>query len=85
MLPFWDRFRTRLTAQYAMRGANAAVVGVLGSALYDPVWTNAVHDARDFIVVLTGFLLLTVWKVAPWGVVTLLATAGILLKVLWFF
>jgi chromate transporter len=82
MLPFWDQFRSRLTAQYAMRGANAAVVGILGSALYDPVWTSAVHDARDFIVVLTGFLLLTVWKAAPWVVVTLLATAGILLKVL---
>jgi len=82
MLPFWDQFRSRLTAQYAMRGANAAVVGILGSALYDPVWTSAVHDARDFIVVLTGFLLLTVWKTAPWVVVTLLATAGILLKML---
>lgn len=82
MLPFWDQFRSRLTAQYAMRGANAAVVGILGSALYDPVWTSAVHDARDFIVVLTGFLLLTVWKTAPWVVVTLLAIAGILLKML---
>jgi len=82
MLPFWDQFRSRSTAQYAMRGANAAVVGILGSALYDPVWTSAVHDARDFIVVLTGFLLLTVWKITPWVVVALLATAGILLKIL---
>lgn len=82
MLPFWDQFRTRPTAQYAMRGANAAVVGILGAALYDPVWTSAVHDARDFAVALAGFLLLTVWKTAPWMVVTLLAIAGILLKIL---
>lgn len=82
MLPFWDQFRSRSTAQYAMRGANAAVVGILGSALYDPVWTSAVHDARDFIAVLTGFLLLTVWKTAPWVVVTLLSIAGILLKMM---
>ncbi|GAB3540526.1 chromate efflux transporter [Noviherbaspirillum agri] len=82
MLPFWDQFRTRPTAQYAMRGANAAVVGILGSALYDPVWTSAVHDASDFTVALTGFLLLTVWKTPPWVVVALLAIAGILLKTL---
>lgn len=82
MLPFWDQFRNQSTAQYAMRGANAAVVGILCSALYDPVWTSAVHDARDFTVVLTGFLLLTVWKTAPWVVVMLLATGGILLKML---
>lgn len=82
MLPFWDQFRGLSTAQYTMRGANAAVVGILCSALYDPVWTSAVHDPRDFTVVLTGFLLLTVWKTAPWVVVMLLATAGILLKLL---
>jgi chromate transporter len=82
MLPFWDRFRGCSTAQYAMRGANAAVVGILGSALYDQVWTSAVYDAVDFIAVLTGFLLLTVWKTAPWVVVTLLATAGILSRML---
>ena len=82
MLPFWDQFRTRPGAQYAMRGANAAVVGILGAALYDPVWTSAVFNARDFAVALAGFLLLTVWKMAPWLVVVLLAAAGILLKML---
>jgi len=82
MLPFWDRFRTRATAHYAMRGANAAVVGILVSALYDPVWTSAVNDAADFTVALTGFLLLTVWKTAPWIVVTLLAAAGMFLTML---
>lgn len=61
-----------------MRGANAAVVGILGAALYDPVWTSAVLGPRDFAIALTGFLLLTVWKIAPWIVVALLSAAGIL-------
>lgn len=76
MLPFWDAFRSRPNAQYAMRGANAAVVGILGAALYHPVWTSAVVSTRDFAFVIAGFLLLTVWKSAPWIVVILLAAAG---------
>lgn len=78
MLPFWDRFRLHPTAQFAMRGANAAVVGILGAALYDPVWTSAVLAPKDFALALAGFLLLTVWKAAPWVVVVLLAGAGAL-------
>ncbi len=76
MLPFWDALRTRAAAQAAMRGTNAAVVGILGSALYDPVWTSAVLTPRDFALALAGFLLLTVWKLPPWIVVALLAAAG---------
>lgn len=76
MLPFWDSFRTRPTAQATMRGANAAVVGILGAALYSPVWTSAVLTPRDFALALTGFLLLTVWKAPPWIVVVVLAVAG---------
>jgi chromate transporter len=76
MLPFWDMLRLRPTAQAAMRGTNAAVVGILGAAFYSPVWASAVLAPRDFVVALTGFLLLTVWKLAPWIVVVLLATAG---------
>ena len=75
-LPFWDSFRKRPTAQAAMRGANAAVVGILGAALYYPVWTSAVLAPRDFALALTGFLLLTVWKTPPWIVVVLLAVAA---------
>lgn len=78
MLPFWDQLRLRPTAQAAMRGANAAVVGILGAALYDPVWTGAVLSAQDFALALTGFLLLTVWKVQPWIIVVLLAGAGMI-------
>ena len=78
MLPFWDVMRTRPAAQAAMRGTNAAVVGILGAALYNPVWTSAVLTPRDFAFALTGFLLLTVWKLSPWIVVVVLAGVGVL-------
>ncbi len=78
MLPFWDALRTRPAAQAAMRGTNAAVVGILGAALYNPVWTSAVLTPRDFALALGGFLLLTVWTMPPWIVVALLAAAGTL-------
>jgi chromate transporter len=78
MLPFWDAMRTRPNAQAAMRGTNAAVVGILGAALYNPVWTSAVATPRDFALALAGFLLLTVWKLSPWIVVVLLTGTGIL-------
>jgi chromate transporter len=75
-LPFWDALRLRPSAQAAMRGANAAVVGILGAALYSPVWTSAILTPRDFALALAGFLLLTVWKAPPWIVVLSLGAAG---------
>jgi chromate transporter len=78
MLPFWDAMRARPAAQAALRGTNAAVVGILGAALYNPVWTSAVMSGRDFALALAGFLLLTVWKLPSWVVVVLLAAAGAL-------
>ena len=79
MLPFWDDLRTGQTMQAAMRGANAAVVGILGLALYNPIWTSAVLTPRDFVFALGGFLLLTVWKAPPWIVVVSLAASVTLL------
>jgi chromate transporter len=81
-LPFWDAFRTRPVAQAAMRGTNAAVVGVLGAALYDPVWTSAVLGPHDFALGLVGFVLLTVWAAPPWLVVCLTAAGGVALAFL---
>ncbi len=81
-LPFWNVFRVRPAAQSAMRGANAAVVGILGAALYDPVWTSAILSPHDFALALAGFLLLTVWKVSPWIIVVLVGGGGILLGLL---
>ncbi len=75
-LPFWDHFRRRPLAQAAMRGANAAVVGILGAALYSPVSTSAILGPRDFALALAGFVLLVAWKMPPWIVVALLAAGG---------
>ncbi|WP_081192276.1 chromate efflux transporter [Halomonas sp. BC1] len=79
VLPFWNRFRQWGSAQALMRGANAAVVGVLGAALYDPVWTSAVVGPYEFALALTGFLLLTVWKLPAWLVVIVVALGGVVI------
>ena len=79
VLPFWDDFRKRASAQAIMRGVNAAVVGLLGAALYDPVWTSSVHTPLDFGVALTGFVLLTVWRAPPLLVVMISAAAGVVM------
>ncbi len=78
-LPFWDVFRKRADAQAAMRGINAAVVGLLGAALYSPVWTSSVNTPGDFGVALIGFVLLTAWKAPPLLVVVVGALGGIAL------
>jgi chromate transporter len=75
-LPFWDSFRRRESAQAAMRGVNAAVVGLLGAALYNPLWTTSVRSPADFAVALVGFVLLTVWRTPPLIVVIVCAAAG---------
>jgi chromate transporter len=75
-LPFWDALRGRAGAQAALRGANAAVVGVLGAALYSPLWTSSVVEAPDAVAALTGFVLLVAWRTPPWLVAALGAGAG---------
>ncbi len=79
-LPFWDQFRTNPRAQAAMRGTNAAVVGVLGAALYDPVFVSAVVGPRDFALALVGFVLLAVWRIPPWAVVIALVAGSVALS-----
>ena len=78
-LPFWDSFRRQSGAQAMMRGVNAAVVGLLGAALYNPVWTSSVNTPGDFGVALVGFVLLTVWRAPPLLVVAISAIGGIAL------
>jgi chromate transporter len=75
-LPFWDVLRTRASFQAALRGINAAVVGLLLAALYHPVWTSAIHAPADFALALTAFGLLTLWSVPPWLVVAFAAAGG---------
>jgi chromate transporter len=79
VLPFWDTLRKRQSAQAAMRGINAAVVGLLGAALYNPVWSTSVKTGADFGIALTGFVLLTVWRAPPLVVVITGAIGGVLL------
>jgi chromate transporter len=81
-LPFWDSFRTRPEARAMMRGVNASVVGLLGAALYSPVWTSSVRTPGDFAVALVGFILLTVWRAPPLVVVALSALGGTALALL---
>ena len=78
-LPFWNTFRRRAIAQAIMRGVNAAVVGLLGAALYDPVWTSAVKTSGDFGLALVGFVLLAVWQAPPLVVVAVGALGGAVL------
>lgn len=78
-LPFWERVRKRPRVQAALYGVNAAVVGILLAALYDPVFTSAIKSSLDFVLAMVGFSLLTFWKVAPWIVVALTAVVGWLL------
>ena len=78
-LPYWECLRQRDGVQRAMGGINAAVVGVLGAALYDPVWTSAIHTKMDFAVALAAYGLLVLGKVSPVFVVGLAAFAGALL------
>ncbi len=78
-LPFWDSFRKRAVAQAMMRGVNAVVVGLLGAALYNPVWTSSVNGPGDFGVAVVGFVLLTVWRAPPLLVVVVSALGGIAL------
>jgi chromate transporter len=75
-LPFWEELRHRPAAQAALRGVNAAVVGLLLAALYNPVWTTGITNARDFGLACAAFLLLFMWKAPPWLVVILSAAAG---------
>ena len=79
LLPFWDSLRHQTRVRDALRGVNAAVVGVLLAALFKPIWTGAVHTSVDFGLGLVAFLLLTLWAVPPWLVVILGAAAGWLL------
>ena len=74
-LPFWAALRRGRGAQAAMRGVNAAVVGILVAALYDPLWTGSVATRGDFALALLGFVLLAVWR-APPLLVVLLGTIG---------
>lgn len=82
VLPFWNTFRSRPCAQALMRGANAAVVGILAAALYDPVFTTAITGAAPFVLALICFVLLIAWRAPAWAVVIVGAAGGILITLI---
>lgn len=70
-LPLWSWFRQHPAMRSVMKGVNAAVVGLLLAALYNPVWTSGIISPSDFAIGIVGFLLLTIWAAPPWLVVIL--------------
>jgi chromate transporter len=78
VLPFWSSLRQIDSAQAAIRGINASVVGILIAALYQPLWTTTIHTAGDFWIALLAFALLTLWKVQPWIVVACVGAAAMI-------
>jgi chromate transporter len=82
VLPFWEQLRRHRPVAAAFNGVNAAVVGLLLAALYDPIWTGTVHSHGDFILAAGGFAALVLWKVPPLAVVAA-ALLGGALQALW--
>jgi len=81
-MPFWDRLRANRRMRAALGGVNAAVVGLLLAALYDPVWTSAIFGPGDFVLAAIALAALMVWKLPPWLVVMAGGIAGWLLAML---
>ena len=77
-LPLWVPLRRNAHARAALAGVNAAVVGLLLAALYDPVWTSAIHGAADFVLALAALVALVAWRIPPWLVVLVTAVVGVL-------
>lgn len=75
-LPFWSVIRTKPGIQAALKGVNAAVVGILLAALYDPVFTSSIRGPVDFAIALAAFAMLVYFKLAPWLVVFVTAILG---------
>lgn len=80
-LPIWNSIVRRPLAARAIAGVNAAVVGMLGAALYDPVWTSAIRTPTDFAIALIGFVLLVVWRISALLVVGWCVAANLLAAV----
>ena len=76
VLPLWQRLRANRRFRSALAGINAAVVGLLLAALYDPVWVSAIHQPADIALALAAFAMLAWWKAPPWLVVIAGAAAG---------
>ena len=78
VLPFWNGMRGLAGAQAALRGVNAAVVGLLAAAFYQPLWTSTITSTEDVLLAAVGFALLLMWRMPPWVVVLAIGAAGVL-------
>ena len=76
VMPYWRSVAAHPGAQAALKGINAAVVGLLVAALYNPVWLAGIKSAADFGLALLAFILLYLWKAPPWAIVVLCALGG---------
>lgn len=81
-LPFWNALRRNGKMKGAFMGMNAAVVGILISALYDPIFTSAIIDPIDFVFAVVLFSMLTYWKLAPWIIVITGVVGGMLIALI---
>jgi len=79
-LPFWDSIRRKPKVQSALMGVNAAVVGILVAAFYDPIWTSSIHAPIDFVLATILFMMLVYWKTPPWLVVITGALSGVIIQ-----
>jgi chromate transporter len=82
VMPFWNALRSHPVAPAMLRGASAAVVGILAAALYNPVFTSAVTDGWTFALAALLFVLLVAIKLPPWAIVVIGAAGGVALEVL---
>lgn len=79
VLPFWNSLRGSHRIQGAFMGINAAVVGILLAALYNPLWTTAILKPEDFVLASILFVILVFWKLPPWVVVIVGAAGGMVI------
>ncbi|WP_088036297.1 chromate efflux transporter [Evansella clarkii] len=79
-LPFWDILRKSPKIKGAFMGVNAAVVGILVSAFYHPIWTSSILAPVDFAFAAILFSMLVFWKLPPWVIVVAGAAGGAVLS-----
>ena len=84
-LPFWNAVRNNANMKGAFMGVNAAVVGILISALYDPIWTSSIQAPIDFALATILFSMLVFWKLPPWVVVVTGAVGGLVISLLYLY
>ncbi|MDR7071930.1 chromate transporter [Fictibacillus barbaricus] len=77
-LPYWNSFRNNVKFSAALTGVNAAVVGLLLAAFYDPLWTSTIKAPLDFVLSAIAFTALVIWKLPPWMIVAAAVIGGII-------